>query len=376
MKEGTTNCRKSSKLSAEVQLFDWKIENDCRTLNVFFRIDHNIPRGHMEQRQFGRTSLMVSTIGFGAWGIGGPAMAGDIPIGWGDVDDTTSVRALQRAAERGVTFYDTADFYGLGHSEELIGRVFGNTNGIVVATKVGHRLNSDGSITLDYSKKYILSACEQSLRRLHRHAIDYYQLHSARQVHLEQGECIDAMEKLRQDGKIRFWGLSLNTFTPEAEANFMMEHALGHGFQLALNIINQRALPLVEKARARGYGIIARMPLQFGLLTGKITRETIFAANDHRSFRLTPRIIETTLDALRFLEPVQRRLGISKTSLALSYCTSVHGVSTVIPGMKTPDQADQNTSDIVQLSPADMELIHDLFKQRLSAVVDLMKEQG
>ena len=106
------------------------------------------------------------------------------------------------------------------------------------------------------------------------------------------------MESLRASGKIRFWGLSLNTFHPEPEADFLMERGLGHGFQLVLNIINQCAVPLLAKAAAKGYGIIARMPLQFGLLSGKFSRASTFPPDDHRAFRLTPAILEQSLPAL------------------------------------------------------------------------------
>ncbi|MGB2869412.1 MAG: aldo/keto reductase [Bacteroidota bacterium] len=330
----------------------------------------------METRLFGNTDLRVSLIGFGAWAIGGPAMAAKTPIGWGEVNDEVSLKALRRAHELGVTFFDTADFYGLGHSEELIGRVFGNNARVVVATKVGHRLDDQGAIVLDYSKKHILRACERSLRRLRRDQIDLYQLHSARIPHFEQGECVEAMEKLRREGKVRHWGLSLNTFHPEAEAEFLMSRNLGHGFQLVLNIINQRALPLVKTASAKGYGIIARMPLQFGLLTGKITPGTSFPPNDHRSFRLTSEIIREVLNGLEELAPVESRHGLTKTSLALSYCASIPGVSTIIPGIRTPQQAEQNTAKIVQLTEEDLRVTKDLYERKFSAVVEMMEKRG
>ena len=132
----------------------------------------------MNYRQFGKTDLRVSEIGFGAWAIGGAATVGNIPIGWGHADDATSEQALLEALDAGINFFDTADFYGLGHSEELIGKVLGANQNAIIATKVGHR-NIDNKIVLDYSKKYILSACEESLKRLKRDSIDYYQFHSA-----------------------------------------------------------------------------------------------------------------------------------------------------------------------------------------------------
>src|SRR6185369_1763688 len=161
------------------------------------------------------------------------------------------------------------------------GETIGNDREIVVATKVGN-VARNNQFTIDYSKEYILTACEQSLTRLKRERIDYYQLHSARLDHLQNGECIEAMKELQKQGKIRYWGLSLNTFDPFPEAELLMKHHLGNGFQLVLNILNQKALPVLEKANVNGYGIIARMPLQFGLLTGKFDVGSSFPVNDHR----------------------------------------------------------------------------------------------
>ncbi len=330
----------------------------------------------MNYRKFGNTDLSVSEVGFGAWGIGGPAMAGEIPIGWGDVDDSESLNALKASFDLGITFYDTADFYGLGHSEELIGRVFGNSEKVVVATKVGHRLTDDQTILLDYSKHHIMSACEASLKRLNRDVIDYYQLHSAKLVHLEQGECVEALEELKEQGKIKYWGLSLNTFNPYPEAEYMMQNKLGDGFQLVLNILNQRANDLVDTAGINGYGVIARMPIQFGLLTGKFKKDTTFDKNDHRYFRLTPGILKESLTALESLDPLVEKYGISKTTLAMSFILAFNNVSTVIPGIKTKSQAVQNTENMVSLEKNDFELIKQLYQEKFSYIIDLMEKQG
>lgn len=330
----------------------------------------------MQYRSFGSTDLEVSEVGFGAWGIGGPAMAGDIPIGWGDVEDDTSVKALQKAFDLGINFYDTADFYGLGHSEELLGQVFGNRQDVIVASKVGHRLADDQSIFVDYSKAHIIRACEDSLRRLQRDTIDYYQLHTAKRADLEKGECLEALEQLQKEGKIRYWGLSVNTYEPEPEANYMLERDLGHGFQLVFNVINQQALSIFEKAQQSGKGIIVRMPLQFGLLTGKFDKSTRFEPNDHRHFRLTPEILETSLDALEEVWPLCKKYGISKTELSMSFILSFAEVSTVIPGIKTPEQAEKNTSGIVQLDAEDRDLIVSFFDSRFRKVLQQMQQQG
>jgi len=327
----------------------------------------------MNYRQFGSSEFYVSEIGFGAWGIGGPAMAGDIPIGWGPVNDETSKTALKKAYELGINFYDTADFYGLGHSEELIGEVFGDYRDVIIATKVGHKLSDSGEILLDYSKKHIIDSCEKSLKRLKRDCIDYYQLHSARIEHLQNGECIEAMEQLQKDGKIRLWGISLNTFDPFPEAEFFIENEIGHGFQLVLSLLNQRALPLLQRASEKGMGIIARMSLHFGLLTGKFNSDSVFPSNDHRSFRLDKNILKELEPHLEYFWKYCEIYEISKTELALSFPLSYPEVSTVIPGMKTPDQVTQNCGKIVRLNSEDLLKIEDYFIHQLDDLVNLMK---
>lgn len=325
----------------------------------------------MNYRKFGKTDLTISEIGFGAWGIGGPAMVGKTAIGWGDVDDSISVKALNKAHEQGINFFDTADFYGFGHSEELIGNTFGNRDDIIIATKVGHRVK-DETILLDYTKAHILKSCDESLKRLKRDKIDFYQLHSAKLSHLEDGQCIDAMEELKAKGKIRYWGISLNTFNPYPEAEFLLSKMIADGFQLVLNIINQRSLKLIQSSSEKGYGIIARIPLQFGLLTGKFTKSTMFENNDHRSFRLTPDFLSELLDSLEDVWSIAKKYQAEKTNFALSFILNHSGVSTVIPGIKTPEQAVHNTKPIIQISEDDMMYLHKLFEKKFDALVNKM----
>jgi aryl-alcohol dehydrogenase-like predicted oxidoreductase len=327
----------------------------------------------MEYRQFGKTDLKVSEIGFGAWAIGGGAKVGDTAIGWGDADDQTSTQAVHAALDAGINFFDTADFYGLGHSEDLLGRILSKNRDITIATKVGHR-NIDEKIVLDYSADHIIKACEQSLKRLRRDVIDYYQLHSARIIHLQNGECIEAMESLKAQGKIRYWGLSLNTFHPEPEAKFLLERNLGQGLQLVFNLINQRAIGVMQDAAKKGYGIIARMPLQFGMLTGKFNATSAFAADDHRSFRLTPEIIKSSLKILE--EKVWPGSSAqNKTALALNFILAFNEINTVIPGIRTAEHVKQNTTGISRLDEA-----QKIFLQSLSneweEVVAMMERQG
>src|SRR5215471_15689729 len=124
----------------------------------------------MQYRKFGNTDLMVSEIGFGAWAIGGGAMIGKTSIGWGDVDDKVSKQAIYSAIDAGINFFDTADIYGLGHSEEIIGKAIGNDTRVLIATKVGN-VARDDQFTIDYSASHILKACDQSLKRLKRERI-------------------------------------------------------------------------------------------------------------------------------------------------------------------------------------------------------------
>ena len=342
----------------------------------------------MQYRKFGSTDLLVSEIGFGAWAIGGGAMIGNTSIGWGDADDTVSLQAIRAALDAGMNFFDTADIYGLGHSEEMLGKALRHDRNVIIATKVGNVARND-KFTVDYSKEYILNACEQSLERLKRETIDYYQLHSARVEHLQNGECIEAMEGLQKQGKIRYWGLSLNTFDPFPEAELLMERHLGNapagtdgddlvgrGFQLVLNILNQRALPILEKANKNGYGVIARMPLQFGLLTGKFDSNSAFPVNDHRHNRLTKEVISNSGEALKPVWELCKKYGMTKTQLALSYVLSYPGVSTIIPGIRTPEHVMQNTMGLTRLDEADMKMIEDLGKTDLASVMDLIQKQG
>ena len=329
----------------------------------------------MRYRKFGNTSLLVSEIGFGAWAIGGGAMIGNTAIGWGGANDEESTLAIRRSLDMGINFFDTADIYGLGHSEQLIGILLENNKEVVIATKVGN-VSRDDQFTVDYSKEYIFKACDESLKRLKRDCIDYYQLHSARVSHLQQGECVEAMELLQQQGKIRYWGISLNTFDPFPEADFFLQGKIGAGFQLVLNIINQRALPIVKNASAAGYGIIARMPLQFGLLTGKFDKGVSFPDNDHRKNRLTDEVIQTANNSLQPVWKLCEKYKVNKTQLALSYVLSYDEISTVIPGIRTAAHAESNTAGLIQLEKADRELIEQLGTDSFISLMEMIQKQG
>jgi aryl-alcohol dehydrogenase-like predicted oxidoreductase len=329
----------------------------------------------MQYRKFGTTDLLVSEIGFGAWAIGGGAMIGTTAIGWGETNDEESKKAIHASLDAGINFFDTADIYGLGHSEELLGKTLGAEKDIIIATKVGNTARNE-QFTVDYSKQYIIYACERSLRRLKRDTIDYYQLHSARLPHLKEETCIEAMQQLEKQGKIRYWGISLNTFDPLPEAEFLLQQNLGNGFQLVLNLLNQKALPLLKAAGEKGYGVIARMPLQFGLLTGKFDEHVDFASNDHRKNRLTAEVIKKSNQALRPVWDLCKKYNCTKTQLALSYSLSYPEVSVIIPGIRTIQHVAANTSGLFILEKADREMIETLGQTELGPVMELIRKQG
>lgn len=329
----------------------------------------------MRYRKFGNTDLVVSEIGFGAWAIGGGAMIGNTAIGWGDADDTVSTKAIFTAMDTGINFFDTADIYGLGHSEELLGKIIAGKKEIIIATKVGNVSRHD-QFTVDYTKEYILKACDSSLGKLKRDVIDYYQLHSARIQHLQSGECIEAMQQLQKQGKIRYWGISLNTFDPIPEADFFIVNKIGHGFQLVLNLLNQKTLPLLKRSAENGYGVIVRMALQFGLLTGKFDKEVNFTANDHRKSRLTKEVIDVSNNVLEPVWDLCKKYNCSKTELALSYILAYPEVSTIIAGIRTAEQVQLNTTGLFQLDQEDMQMIESLGETDFASVMKLIRQQG
>lgn len=329
----------------------------------------------MQYRQFGNTDLNVSEIGFGAWAIGGGAMIGNTAIGWGDADDSVSEKAIHAALDAGINFFDTADIYGLGHSENMLGKIIGRNKKVIIATKAGN-VSRDNQFTVDYSKKHILRACEESLRRLHRDTIDFYQLHTARIPHLQNGECIEAMQQLQEHGKIRYWGISLNTFDPLPEAGFFIQNKIGSGFQFVLNLLNQKTLPLLKQSAENGYGVIVRMALQFGLLTGKFDNAVNFSSNDHRRNRLTKEVIDISNKALQPVWKLCEKYKCGKTQLALSYILSYTEVSTIIAGIRTAEQVQLNTTGLFKLENEDMRLIEKLGATDFVEVMKLIQQQG
>lgn len=274
---------------------------------------------------------MVSAIGFGAWGIGGCTPGA---TSYGETDDRESLRALNAAFDGGITFYDTSNVYGDGHSEELIGVCFeGRRSDVVIATKAGITTSYRG---YDFSPAALRASLEGSLRRLRTDYVDVLQLHNGTPDIVKGGlEVVELMQRFVAEGKVRCWGIS--TLSPE-EALALIDVAGVGCFQVNCNILDWRAIDagLPVQAASRGIGIIARTPLASGFLAGGIGKDAVFPANDHRSRWPRERIVtwieaaQAVVDSVDLADTPENRVA-----LALRFCLSVDGVATVIPGMLT-----------------------------------------
>lgn len=316
----------------------------------------------MQYTQLGARGPKVSTMGFGAWAIGGK--------NWGPTDDAVSKRALHAALDAGVTLIDTADVYGFGHSEELIAEVLAERGGreeVVIATKAGNDFYHAGSeddqgygpIRSNADKDYIIYACEQSLRRLKVDVIDILQLHSQPTEMLERDDAFEALALLKEQGKIRHAGWSIQSFQETAQAHLLDRHKdLLDVLQVRYNLLEREAeRVLFPKAIDYGTGIIVRIPLLFGLLTGKFSRDSRFTEEDHRSMNLSPEKLDRYLARFEAMEPLyQRYPDQTKTQVSLRFCVTHPACHTAIPGAKTPEQVADNAaaSDFGPLDPAEI----------------------
>ncbi len=315
----------------------------------------------MQYVKLGKRGPKVSTVGFGAWAIGG--------MNWGKTDDAVSMRALNEAVEQGVNLFDTADVYGFGHSEKLISALI-KTHGkdkIVVATKAGNdfynaTVEDDrgyGPIKQTYTKEYLIGAVEKSLKRLDIEIINILQLHSPDLEKLERDEPWEALEILKRDGKILHAGWSVQSFQETEQAHILDNHSdLLDVIQVRYNLLEREAEKvLFPKAMEYGIGVIVRIPLLFGFLTGKFNKDTKFSSEDHRSMNLSPDKINNYLSRLEKVQSVFNHFpNDSMAVTSLRFCISHPACHTVIPGAKTPDQVRENCS-ASDLGPLPEELI-------------------
>lgn len=297
----------------------------------------------MHYRKLGSTGINVSEIGFGGWAIGGAVEASGTPFGWGRTSDDESLAAIRRARELGVTFFDTADSYGFGRSESLLGIVLSRVrHGVVIATKVGVVRDAENKLRKDFSLAHISHAIDGSLKRLRTDYIDLYQLHNPTLDDLRRDDLHEAMSRLQESGKIRFWGVSIST--PE-DGLEIVRNNWGYALQVLYNVINQApAEELFPLAKQKGYGIIARVPLASGLLSGKFRPDTVFHKDDVRQNFLTPKRLEEVIPRIDEAKSIIGGTARSLAEGALRFILANDAISTAIPGAKNIRQVETNVS--------------------------------
>jgi aryl-alcohol dehydrogenase-like predicted oxidoreductase len=297
---------------------------------------------------------MVSEVGFGGLPIGG--------LRWGDVRDEESLAALRRAYDLGTNFFDTADVYGRGHSEELIGQALGDVRPhVLIATKAGIDFYRGEPTRNNFDPQYIRTAIERSLERLRTDYIDLFQLHNPPQKLARETGIWEELRLLQREGKVRYFGVSCRTandavaYMRAAEAQDD-PRALGDTLQVAYNLLDQEAAAkdVFIEAHRHDWGIISRVPLASGVLSGRYTAGHHFPPNDFRADWSSERLADSAarVEALRFLETPARTLA----QAAIAFCLSQPAVSSVISGAKTPAQVEENaaTADLAPLSDQEL----------------------
>jgi aryl-alcohol dehydrogenase-like predicted oxidoreductase len=307
----------------------------------------------MQYRPLGKTDLRVSEIGFGGWAIGGRADVAGTPFGWGRTSDEDSLAAIRRARDLGVNFFDTADSYGFGRSESLLGIVLSrHRQDVVIATKVGVTRDSDGKLRKDFSRAHISHAVDGSLKRLRTDYIDLYQLHNPTLDELGRDDIHEAMDRLQEVGKIRYWGVSI---TAPEEGIEIINRGWGYALQVLYNVLNQApAKELFPLAQEKRYGIIARVPLASGLLSGKFRPDATFAADDVRQNFLTPKRLEEVVPRVDEAKSIIGGTARSLTEGALRFVLAHDAVSTAIPGAKNVRQVETNVGAAEVFLPQDV----------------------
>lgn len=321
----------------------------------------------MLRRTFGRTGWEVAAVGFGAWAIGGS---------WGEVGEADARAALHAALDEGVDFIDTADVYGDGRSERIIRDVLKERGGErpIVATKAGRRLNPH--VAEGYTKENLSAFVERSLENLGVETLDLVQLHCPPTPVYYMPEVFGALDDLVSQGKLRHYGVSVEKVE---EAMKAVEFPGVVSVQIIWNAFRlrpaERFFPL---AREKGVAVIARVPLASGLLTGKMSRASQFASDDHRAFNRHGESFDKgeTFSGVPYdvaLEAVEALRGVLPTGVpmaqaALRWCLMEEAVSVVIPGAKTADQARANAAAgrLPPLDAAAMEEVRRVYRERIA----------
>jgi aryl-alcohol dehydrogenase-like predicted oxidoreductase len=296
----------------------------------------------VKYRKFGSTGFQVSEIGFGAWAIGGNAHGNS----YGPTEDEESLRAIKTALDLGCTFFDTADVYGFGHSEELLGQALkGHRDRAIIATKGGSDFYHTPA-RLNFTEEYLTNAVDKSLQRLQTDYIDLYQLHNPPFSLIEHGRLFEPLEKLKTQGKIRAYGISIHD---PAEGLLALKHGKPAAIQVVYNYLRRDAAEeLFPRAIAEGVAIIAREPLANGFLTGKYSKDSIFPVGDIR--HQWPIKYQTQI--INQAEEFAKRVAqgpLTRPQAALKFVVSQPAVATVIPGCKTVHQTEENfrTADLI-----------------------------
>jgi aryl-alcohol dehydrogenase-like predicted oxidoreductase len=291
----------------------------------------------MMYRKLGKTGVTVSEIGFGAWGIGG---AHKQAKAYGETDDQESKQALCYAYEQGITFYDTSPLYGFGHSETLIGDALHSVRDhIIIASKVGY---TDFSGTQNFSPEYIRQSLEESLQRLQTDYVDVFQLHDPPLDLLEKEDLIwTTLQSLQQEGKIRQIGIS--TKTPQ-ESLIAIKNFAFDSVQVNFNLVDQRVLDngLLDTCLEKGVAVIGRTPLCFGFLTGKYQASDSFSEFDHRRAWSNEQMERWASACRLFVNELSNTEKQTNAQVALRFCLSHPAISTIIPGMLTVQQVEEN----------------------------------
>lgn len=324
----------------------------------------------MREHEFGRTGFTVSDIGFGAWQIGGS---------WGEVSEADGRAALNAALDSGITFIDTADVYGDGRSERIIADVLKSRGGDrpMVATKAGRRLNPH--VANGYTKANLEAFIDRSLTNLEVERLDLVQLHCPPTEVFYRPDVFDGLEDLKRAGKIGHYGVSVEKVEEALKA---IEYPGVESIQIIFNIFRQRPAGLFfAEAKRRNVAVIARVPLASGLLSGKITAETNFAADDHRNFNRHGEAFDVgetfagvpLAIGLQAVEEVRKLVpaGASMAQFALRWILMHEAVTVVIPGARNAEQARANAaaSDLAPLSAEVMAAAREVYDRLVAPYV-------
>jgi len=292
----------------------------------------------LSKRPFGKTSLSISPLTFGAWSIGGPAEMGGRQVGWSGVNDDESIDALHAAYDAGINLYDTADAYGRGHSERLLGRAFKNKRDKILLSSKAGMIDDPAGFKLDFSRSHLTQACEASLQRLGTDYLDIYFLHMVIDGYPLTDDIRQTLDGLKSAGKIRHFGVSVQF---PHQAMEQLDKNFGDAMMIEYSPLKRAGVEeVLTRANQLGVGVITRGALEKGLLSGKYLPGHRFDAQDVRS-RLPGEYIDRVLTGVQKL-----KTQIDLLAMAMQFQLANPGCSTITVGMKTRRQVEQNVAAV------------------------------